>query len=302
MMNTLDDITRMAILFAVPLWLAGLGELVVERAGVLNIAIEGMMLAGALAGWAATAATGSPWIGLAAGAGAGLALAGILALVVLLFDADQVVAGTAVNLMAVGATGVAFKLCREAGLTERTARFFKELTLSERFTAFNQFGLFHAALALAVSLYLLLRFTRWGVELIALGEYPPAAVAAGIRVRVRRAGCLFFGGFTAGLAGCYLSTMNTHQFVDNMTAGRGFLALAMVIFGRWHPGGLLAGGLFFGYVYALANHFSVRAGGPSIPAPLLQMAPYALSLLVLAGLMGRTRPPAALGQALEREG
>lgn len=300
MIRTLDNLTQTAVQYAVPLWLAGLGELVVERAGVLNIGIEGMMLAGALASWWAAAATGSPWIGLAAGIGAGLALAILFALVVFLFDADQVVAGTAINLLAVGATGVGFKLCREAGLTERTVDFFQPIVLSARVQSLNQFGLFHATILLAAALYMLLRFTRWGIELAALGEYPPAAVAAGIRVRARRAACVLFGGATAGLAGCYLSIMFTHQFVDNMTAGRGFLAVAMVIFGRWHPGGLIAGGVFFGYVYAVANHLEVGAGAGTISPSLLQMAPYLLSLLVLAGFAGRTRAPAALGQPLER--
>ncbi|GMV97386.1 MAG: ABC transporter permease [Phycisphaerae bacterium] len=300
MFEIIDDLTHAGIQFAVPLWLAGLGELVVERAGVLNISIEGAMLGGALAGWAAAAATGSPWIGLAAAGGTGIALAALLALVALVFDADQVVAGTAINLLAIGATGVGFKMCREAGLTQKPAAFFGEIVLFERPNVFNQFGLCHATVGLALCLYGVLRGTRFGVELIALGEYPPAAAAAGLRVRARRAGCLLFGGLTAGLAGSYLSIMNTHQFVDNMTAGRGFLALAMVIFGRWHPGGLLAGGLFFGYVYALANYLGVRADARTLPPALLHMAPYVLSLLVLAGLMGRTRAPAALGRPLER--
>jgi simple sugar transport system permease protein len=300
MFERLDQITHAAVQYAVPLWLAGLGELVVERAGVLNIGIEGMMLAGALAGWAVAAATGSPWLGLLAAAGAGLTLAALFALVTLVFDADQVVAGTAINLLAVGATGMGFKLCREAELTQRRLNLFEELRLSEHIQTLNQFGLCYVTLLLAVAAYVLLRRTRFGIELIALGEYPPAAVAAGLRVRARRLVCVLFGGLTAGLAGSYLSVMFTHQFVDNMTAGRGFLALAMVIFGRWHPGGLLAGGMFFGYVYAMASYLEVRPEGPAIPPSLLAMAPYLLSLLVLAGLMGRTRPPAALGQALER--
>lgn len=300
MIDSLDQITHTAIQYAVPLWLAGLGELVVERAGVLNIGIEGMMLAGALAGWAATVATGSPWIGLLAAAGAGIGLAALFAIVSLLFDADQVVAGTAINLLAVGATGVGFKFCRDAGLTEKASQFFGEIVLSKHIQSPNQFGLFYATVLLAAVLYFLLRHTRFGLELIAMGEYPQAAVAAGIRVQARRAACVLFGGATAGLAGSYLSIMFTHQYVDNMTAGRGFLALAMVIFGRWHPAGLLAGGLFFGYVYAIANRLEVGSGTTLVPPPILQMAPYLLSLLVLAGWAGRTRAPAALGQPLER--
>lgn len=300
MIAGIDQLTQTAVLYAVPLWMAGAGELIVQRAGMLNIGIEGMMLCGALAGWATTVATGSPWLGLAAAGGAGLIVAALFALVTLVYDADQVVAGTAINLLAVGATGMGFKLCREAGLTERAARWFEMVVVSEQVRALNQFGLFYATIALAGVIWVVLRYTRWGVELIAMGEYPPAAVAMGVRVRARRAACVLFGGVTAGLAGSYLSIMFTHQFVDNMTAGRGFLALAMVIFGRWHPGGLLAGGMFFGYVYAGANLLQVSAAGENVPSSLLEMAPYVLSLIALAGLMGRTRAPAALGQPLER--
>jgi len=299
MLDRLDQLTQTGVQYAVPLWLAGLGELVVERAGVLNVGIEGMMLAGALTGWVVTVATGAPWLGLLAAGAAGIVVAAMFAVVILPFNADQVVAGTAINLLAVGATGVGFKWCREMGLVERPAHFFKEIVLSERFHALNQFNLFYGAVLLAGLIWFMLRYTRWGIELIALGEHPAAALAAGIRVKARRAACILFGGLTAGLAGSYLSIMFTNQYVDNMTAGRGFLALALVIFGRWHPGGLLAAGLFFGYVYAAANDLEVGAGGLAVSPALLQMAPYLLSLLVLAGLMGRTRTPSALGQALE---
>src|SRR5690606_7402210 len=140
----------------------------------------------------------------------------------------------------------------------------------------------------------------WGLELTALGEYPAAAAAAGMRIRVRQAGAILFGGAMAGLAGSYLSLMLTHQFGENMTAGRGFLALALVIFGRWQPLGLILAGLFFGYVYAISGALEVTPR-PWLPAPqILQMAPYLLTLVVLAGWVGRSRAPAGLGQPLPR--
>ncbi len=299
---SIDLITQDAIRFAVPLWLAGMGELIVERSGVVNIGIEGMMLTGALAGWMATVATGSPWIGLLAAAGAGVTLACLFAIVTLVFDADQVVAGTAINLLALGATGVGYKWCLQAGWAARQAHCFKPLDLPlGPLAALDQYGLCYATLALAAMIHTVLRFSRWGIELSALGDYPLAASAAGIRVNARRFACVLFGGLTAGLAGSYLSIMYTHQFNENMTAGRGFLALAMVIFGGWQPLGLILGGLFFGYVSVVQNFLEVS---PLrwLPAPqILQMAPYVFTLIVLAGLMGRRRAPAALGQPFENE-
>jgi ABC-type uncharacterized transport system permease subunit len=295
-----DFATQDAIRFAVPLWLAGRGETVVQRSGVLNIGIEGMMLAGALTGWAVGVATGSAVLALLAAATAAMVLAALFALATLVFDADQVVCGTALNLVAVGATSVGFKWCQAAGYTARVAPAFPRLELNLPFDAFDQFPIAYATIALALLLHVYLRHMRWGVELTALGEYPAAAVAAGIRVRTRRFIAILFGGATAGLAGAYLSLMLTGQFGEHMTAGRGFLALAMVIFGRWQPPGLLLAGLFFGYLYAIQNTLEVSR--PAwLPAPqLLQMMPYVCTLIVLAGLAGRTRAPSALGQPLER--
>lgn len=291
-----DLLTQDAIRYAVPLWLAGLGELVTERSGVINIGIEGMMIAGALTGWAVTVATGSPWLGLCAAAGVGLLMACLFAICTLIFDADQVVAGTALNLLALGATGLLFKMSLRLGFTDRSAQFFEPITLFSGLQAFNQYILCYLTILLAIGTHILIRRTRWGIELTALGEHPAAASAAGIRVNARRAACILFGGLTAGLAGSYLSIMFTHQFNENMTAGRGFLALAMVVFGRWQPKWLLLGGFLFGYLYAIENWLEVSQI-PGLPAPqILQMAPYVLTLLVLAGTTGRTRAPAALGQ------
>lgn len=304
-MNWADALLQDAIRFALPLWLAGLGELVVQRGGMINIGIEGMMLSSALTGWLTTVLTGSPWLGLAAAVTVGCVLGSLFALVTLVFDADQVVAGTAINLLAIGATGMGFKLCLDARLNERTAPFFQPIDLGLPFDALDQYGLLPFVLVLAVAVHLMLRRTRFGVELIAMGEYPQAAVAGGIRVNARRLLTMLFGGACAGLAGCYLSTMYVTQFSENMTAGRGFLALAMVIFGKWKPLTLMLGGLFFGGIYALQNELHVisktTAASWLPPSQMLEMMPYVLSLIVLAGIGGRTRAPAALGQPLPRE-
>ncbi len=294
---SLDLTTQDAIRFAVPLWLAGLGELLVERAGVLNIGIEGMMLVGALAAWAGAISTGSALTGVIAAALAGMALALCFALVTIVFSADQVVTGTALNLVALGVSGVAYKWCLAAGWTARAPVFFEPVHVGFLgFRAFDQYGLFYFTNVLALVLQVLIGRTRWGMELTAPGEYPAALAAAGVQVSLRRMGFVVRGGGRAGVGGSYLSIMFTHQFGPDLTAGRGYLALAMVIFGRWQPVGLLMGGLFFGYVYAVENYLEVNPL-PWLPAPqLLQAAPYVLTLVVLAGFAGRTRAPAALAQ------
>lgn len=291
-----SELVHGAIAYAVPLWLAGIGELIGQCAGVVNIGIEGMMLTGALAAWAVSMATGSLWMGLVAAGLAGMLLAGLFAIVTLVFEADQIVAGTALNLIAVGATGLGFKVCLERGLTQSRLQFFSPWDPAWLPPPLHQYGLCWLTLALLMIAWIIIRHTRWGIELTALGEHPAAAHAVGIRVNLRRAACVLFGGLTAGLAGSYLSVMFNTQFNPNMTAGRGFLALAMVVFGRWHPAGLLVGGVFFGAVYWAGKTLEISAAG-NAAASLLEMLPYVLSLIVLAGFMGKTRAPAALGQS-----
>jgi simple sugar transport system permease protein len=186
----------------------------------------------------------------------------------------------------------------QAGWTARPPVYFEIVDLGLPLRALDQFGLFYITVLLAIVLHLIIQRTRWGVELTALGEYPPAAAASGIRVRWRRTAVVIAGGAAAGLAGSYLSIMYLRQFGQNMTAGRGFLALAMVIFGRWQPLGLLLAGLFFGYVYAVETTLEVSREWVSA-RHLFQMAPYVLTLVALAGLAGRTRAPAALGQPFD---
>jgi general nucleoside transport system permease protein len=275
------------LFFATPLILAAVGELVVERAGVVNIGIEGMMLAGALGAWAADA-----WRGPAAGIVAAMLAAIVLALpfaaATLLLAADQIVTGTGINLLALGVTGMAYKLVPE----ERAARV---VGVSVRW-------LIVLTPLVAVAAWLYLRFTRWGLELAAIGESPQAADTAGVAVNRRKFFAIVFGAACAGVAGAYLSIMYNRTFTENMTDGIGFLALAMVIFGRWNAGGIVAAGLFFGLVRAIANHVETRGLGLS-PATLrmFAMLPYVVSLAALAGVAGKSGAPAALGRAYVRE-
>jgi simple sugar transport system permease protein len=273
--------------FATPLILAAVGELIVERAGVVNIGIEGMMLAGALGAWAANGWRG-PAVGVMGSMGAAIVLALPFAAATLLFAADQIVTGTGINLLALGLTGMIYKLVPDE--------------MAGRVVGINPRWLMAATAALTAAAWTYLRFTRSGLELAAIGESPQAADTAGIAVNRRKFFALLFGAACAGLAGAYLSIMYTRAFTENMTDGRGFLALAIVIFGRWKAWGIVAAGLFFGLMQAIANSIETRGTGLS-PATLraFGMLPYVASLAALAGVAGKSGAPAGLGRAYVRE-
>lgn len=275
------------VLFATPLLVAALGELVVERAGVINIGIEGMMLAGALGAWAANAAWG-PAAGFAGAVVFAEVLALVFAAVVLVFKADQIVTGTGINLLSLGVTGVLFRRM-EGILAGRELHAVSELAMA---------GLVPL---LAAGLWGFFRFTRGGMELAAIGEAPHAADTAGVAVGRRQLYAILFGAACAGLAGAYLSTMRTTIFQENMTEGQGFLALALVIFGRWSAVGIVLAGLFFGLVRAYAERLVVHGQFPAQYSELVKMLPYVVSLMALAGVAARSASPEGLGKAYARE-
>jgi simple sugar transport system permease protein len=223
---------------------------------------------------------------------AAVAAAGVLGLffaaAAVWLGADQIVTGTGINLLALGATGLAYKRL-DPLVAQRTV------------TGTAQGWMIGAAALLLVGVWAYLRFTRSGLELSAIGESPEAADAGGVNVNRRKVVALLFGAACAGLAGAYLSTMRVLKFTENMTEGQGFLALAIVIFGRWRAGGILAAGMFFALVRAGANVMEARGvvGGDS--GQLLKMMPYVVSLLALAGVAGRSGSPAALGRAYLRD-
>jgi simple sugar transport system permease protein len=280
------DIVHAALLFSTPLLVAAVGELVVERAGVVNIGIEGMMLTGALAAWVGNGYFGPGW-GVVAGVAAAVLLALPFAAAAVGFGADHIVTGTGINLLALGATALAYKRLDEP-------------MAARSLTAINPAGMTAVAIGMIAVAWAYFRFTRGGLELTAIGESPQAADAAGVAVNRRKVGAILAGAACAGLAGSYLSTMRVQGFVENMTEGQGFLALAIVIFGRWHPGGVLAAALFFGGVRALANLLETRSGYDGATLQLFKIVPYAVSLLALAGAAGRSGAPAALGRAYVR--
>lgn len=275
---------KATLFFAMPLLIAALGELVVERSGVLNIGIEGMMLAGAWAAWLVNGHAG-PMAGFFAGIAAGMLLGLVLAWAAVGFGVDQVVTGTGINLLALGLTALLYKRM-----------------LASSASAVPEEWAIPLVVLLAVGVAFYLRRTRWGLGLVAVGESAAAADAAGVPVRATRVGAILFGAACAGFAGAYLSTMRGTVFIENMTEGLGFLALAVVIFGRWRVGGILLAGLLFGLVRAYADRLGAAGVWGAEAGRLWNVLPYVVSLLALAGLAGRTRAPAALGKAYVRQG
>ncbi|MBI3783464.1 MAG: ABC transporter permease [Deltaproteobacteria bacterium] len=301
--DLLTSLLQTTITMAVPLLLAGLGELVVERAGVVNIGLEGMLLSGAFAAMIATFFTHIPLLGLVCGCAAGALLAGLFACVVVGLGGNQVVVGTALNLLAIGATGVAYRAIfgvTGAALTVDGFALWPVPLLSQLPVVgalFDQPLLGYAAFALVPLISFGLFRTLAGVKLRMVGENPRAAAAQGVAVRFTQTAALLACGMLAGAAGSYLAVAYAKTFVEGMSAGRGFIALAIVIFGRWSPWGVLATSLLFGMATALQFH--VQALGLAIPYQFLLMLPYVLTLIVLAGYAGTTRAPAALGTPLD---
>jgi simple sugar transport system permease protein len=284
---------QMTLSKTVPLLLAATGGLLSERSGVINIALEGMMLAGAFGSIVGAHALGSPWAGLAFGAGSAAILAAIHAICSIRFGANQIVSGTAVNLLAIGGTGfLLFSIFGTHGSSPSVPKFALVHLGSIAFhpTIYLAF-LFHTVTAFA------LRRTSWGLRLRAAGEKPEALIAAGISVSRIRYAAVITGGALAGMAGSHLALADLSQFVERMTAGRGFIALAALIFGKWKPAGVLYACLFFGLAEAIADGF--QGYGSSIPSQFFLALPFVLTMIVLAGFVGTSRPPAALGARLD---
>lgn len=297
-------ILAQAVIAATPLAIAGLGELVAERAGVLNIGIEGLMLTGCITGFAVAVATGSPWLGLLAAVLAAMALGAGFAAMAINARTDQIVAGMAVNLVAFGASGVLWSRLQAHEATELADGFTRGWTGSTMLEhlpllgplLFDHYGLTPVCLALAAMLAWTMRRTRLGLVLHALGEDPDAAAAAGAPVRRWRWIAVLTAAGCAGAAGAFLSIMRTHAFVPHMTGGIGFVVLALVMFGRWRVGWLLAGCLLFGVADSVQQQLQSLPAARQVPYQLFQMLPYVVALTALA-LLSRSRPgPAALGK------
>lgn len=286
---------------ATPILLTALGENVAEKSGVINVGIEGQMLFGAFTAFAATYASGSLLVGIVAGALAGLLVAAIFALTAITLRADQVVIGTAINLFGLGLTGYLYRSMFVTSSNAQLVSSFKDVSIPglSRIPVlgpmlFQQNILVYLSLLTCVALWVMLTRTSVGNVIIATGEHPRAADTLGINVlRVRWAATLF-GGLMAGLGGAFLSIGYVNTFMEGMTSGRGFIALAVVILGRWNPLGILAGSLVFGGASALQVRIQIM--GNNIPTNLVLMLPYVLTILsVIIVSKKRSGSPAALG-------
>ncbi|HEX9858542.1 MAG TPA: ABC transporter permease [Paracoccaceae bacterium] len=291
-----------AVRVSTPLLLAATGETLAERSGVINLGVEGAMLAGALAA-AIGAAAGGVWLGTGAAVLAGLAMAGIFASVAIAGRADQIITGTAVTLASIGLTGVIYRRAFGAGGPGLSLPTFGvvRIPLLDRIPVlgeglFAQPALSYVAWLLVPLTWWLLFRTPWGLALRAAGEAPDAARAAGVRVKGLRAVATLLGGALAGLAGGTLVLAQVGTFAEKMTAGRGFIAIAIVVLGRWHPLWVLGAALLFGGATAL--QFVFQAMELAVPYQLFLMLPYALALLALTGGLGRAKAPAALGKTI----
>jgi general nucleoside transport system permease protein len=290
--------------YATPLTFAAIGGMFSERSGVVNIALEGMMLAGAFFGILAAQKSGSWEIGLLAAAGAGAGLALIHAFFSINLRADQIVSGTAINFLALGVTGYFFvDVYGELGTPSEIPRIPDVNLPLDRWNfldgVFGQLNLMiWASFALLIVSYIVMFKTPIGLRIRAVGEHPRAADTVGINVYLVRYASVTVSGILAALGGAYLSIGFLGSFNENMTAGRGFIALAALIFGAWRPFGAFSACLLFGFSSALAQRLPEYSGSA---ATLFQALPYVLTLIAVAGVIGRSIPPAAVGRPYRKQ-
>jgi simple sugar transport system permease protein len=297
-----------ALRASIPLILGALSGILCERSGIINIGIEGMMLAGAFSGFVAKVAT-NDWplttslifsivVALLVGGLMGL----LHALLSIRFRMDQIISGTVIIILATGISSYLFN---------------REATAQGKFSAvripgladipvigevfFNNPPITYMALILVVVVHVALFYTRWGLRTRAVGEHPRAADTVGINVNRYRYVNTTIGGMLAGLAGAFLVLEAVGQFQEGMTAGRGFISLAAMIFGNWMPFGALGAATLFGYTQALQNEL-LLAGVTTVPRQFVSMLPYIVTIVAVSGLVGRVRPPAAEGKVYETEG
>jgi general nucleoside transport system permease protein len=305
-MDTVTQLMLLSLAAGTPLVFAALGELVVEKSGVLNLGVEGMMLVGAVASFIVAARTQSPWLGVGAGALAAAALSLIFAVIALTLRANQVATGLALSLFGIGLSafvGREYLSIVIEGITPMTVPGLTDLPVIGRLV-FGHNPLVYASLVLFVAVHWFLYRTRAGLVVRAVGESPQSAHAIGYRVIAIRYAAVLFGGACAGLGGAFLAVAYTPSWVEGMTAGRGWIALALVVFATWKPWRVIVGAYLFGSV-TLAQ-FQAQAAGVAIPSQLLAMLPYLATIVVLAFIsrdarMIRLNAPASLGKPYHPE-
>ncbi|HEX2767408.1 MAG TPA: ABC transporter permease [Candidatus Limnocylindria bacterium] len=303
----LTGVLQTTVQRSVPIAFGALSGVLCERAGVVNIAIEGMLLSGAFMSAVVTSATDNPWLGILAAVAIGALLAALLAVLAIRYRVDQIIAGFFINILATGLT---------AFLSVRILQPFQsELNTPQRMgpisipfladipiigpVLFNHNIFVYTLFALIIVIHLGLYYTRWGLRVRAVGEHPKAADTVGINVYWVRYSNVILGGMVAGFGGAYFTIGSTGGFEREMTAGRGFIGLAAMIFGGWNPIGSFLAALVFGFADAIQSRLSILS--IAIPSEFLLMVPYVVTIIVVAGLVGRARAPAADGKPYVKE-
>ncbi len=304
------DLFASAVRLATPIAITAAGAAICERSGVVNIALEGLMLIAAFAGVVCALFTGSLWLGVVAAVLASMTFAALHAWASINLRADQVVSGTAINILALGVTGFLMEsIFGHPGTTESVQTIppvFDFPTGGESLLAkiwtwidvmlLSYTPIVYIGIFLSIFLTWAMYRTSWGLRLRALGEHPRAADTVGVSVLGGRWVAVLISGAMAGLAGANLTLEQVGQFTENMTNGRGFIALAANIFGRWIPGGAYLASLLFGFADALQLRLQLFSDKINIPPQFFLMLPYVLTVIVLAGVMGRAIAPAAVGK------
>jgi ABC-type uncharacterized transport system permease subunit len=280
---------------AIPYLFAASGGVISERSGLIALGLEGYMLTGAFCGALASYYSGSPWIGLLGAAAGGVAIALLYAVTAIRFRADQVVVGIAINLLVIGGTRFFLRLAfHSSANSPRVPGFGAEQSGTGVASLVSNPLIWLGIIAVAVVAWMLYR-TPFGLRIRAVGEHPAAATSVGVNVPRIRYISAALSGLLAALGGAYLA-LDQHQFSAEMTAGRGFIALAAIIFGRWDPARAALACLLF----AAAETLQIQLqGSQSIPSQFVEMIPYALTIIALAGVVGRATAPAALGKTTE---
>ncbi|MDX9955439.1 MAG: ABC transporter permease [Anaerolineae bacterium] len=293
------------LLRAVPITLAALSGIMCERCAVINIGIEGMMLTGAFTSALIGSLSNSVWVGLIGALIAGGLMGALLAVLAIRYKVNQIVAGTAINILATGLTSYFGSRYLQAIPALNKPPTFSQVALPglSRLPVigpvlFTTTVPVYLMMLLVIVIHVMLFYTRWGLRTRAVGEHPKAADTLGVNVFKTRYINVILGGMVAGLGGAYLVLSSVARFDENMTAGRGFIGLAAMIFGKWNPIGALGASLIFGFADSLRTNLAILR--VPIPSQFLLMAPYLVTMIVLAGVVGRAMPPAADGEPYEK--
>ncbi|MEX1169084.1 MAG: ABC transporter permease [Chloroflexota bacterium] len=291
---------------AVPITFGALSGVLCERSGVVNIAIEGMLLSGAFVAAVVASATGNNWLGVIGAVITGALLAAVLAVLSIRYRVNQIIAGVVINIFAVGITSFLSTRVLQQNQQLNTPPRFDPIVVpvlsdipivGPVFFSGNFFS--YALFALVLVIHFALFYTRYGLRVRSVGEHPRAADTVGINVQFTRYRNVILGGMVAGLGGAYFTVGSTGTFEREMTGGRGFIGLAAMIFGGWTPIGSFLAGLVFGFADALQSRLSIL--GSPVPSEFLLMVPYIVTIVVVAGLIGRVRMPAADGTPYIKE-